>query len=39
MAPRLVAQTGGYERLRRDLSWVRSGYVEAVYALTATDAP
>ncbi len=34
MVPRLVEQTGGFERLRRDLSWVRAGYVEEIYALT-----
>ena len=34
MVPQLVDQTGGFERLRRDLSWVRAGYVEEIYALT-----
>jgi len=34
MVPRLVQRTGGFRRLRRDLSWVRAGYVEEIYALT-----
>ena len=34
MVPRLVERTGGFERLRRDQSWVRAGYVEEIYALT-----
>jgi hypothetical protein len=34
MVPRLVEQTGGFARLRRDQSWVRAGYVEEIYALT-----
>lgn len=33
--PRLIEQTGGFERLRRDQSWVRTGYVEEIYALRA----
>jgi hypothetical protein len=37
MVPRLVAQTGGFERLRRDQSWVRAGYVEEIYALTDAE--
>ena len=34
MVPRLIEQTGGFARLRRDQSWVRAGYVEEIYALT-----
>ena len=34
---RLVEQAGGFERLRRDRSWVRAGYVEEIYA--AADPP
>jgi hypothetical protein len=36
MVPRLVERTGGYQRLRRDQSWVRAGYVEEIYALTGS---
>lgn len=35
MVPRLVEQTGGFARLCRDQSWVRAGYVEEIYTLTA----
>lgn len=34
MVPRLVEQAGGFVRLRRDLSWVRAGYVEEIYSPT-----
>ena len=37
MVPRLVEQAGGYTRLQRDLSWVRAGYVEEIYAVTAAE--
>jgi hypothetical protein len=37
MVPRLVEQAGGYTRLRRDLSWVRAGYVEEIYAVAGAD--
>ena len=37
MVPRLVEQAGGYTRLRRDLSWVRAGYVEEIYAVAAAE--
>jgi hypothetical protein len=40
MVPRLVEQTAGFRRLRRDLSWVRAGYIEEIYAVTgAGQAP
>jgi len=35
LVPSLIERTGGFERLRRDLSWVRAGYVEEVYAPAA----
>lgn len=37
MVPRLVEQTGGFVRLRRDQSWVRAGYVEEIYATMDTS--
>lgn len=31
----LIAETGGFTRLRRDPSWLRRGYVEEIYVATA----
>ncbi len=33
VVPELIASVGGFERLTRDLSWLRRGYVEEVYQL------
>jgi hypothetical protein len=41
--PELIAQVGGFERIRRDMCWSRPGYVEEVYRpvqhLTTPDLP
>ena len=34
--PERVAKVGGFERLSRELSWVRRGYVEEVYRVNGT---
>jgi hypothetical protein len=35
LVPDAVAAVGGFDRLRRDVSWVRRGYVEEIYARVA----
>jgi hypothetical protein len=34
-----VSKLGGFERVRRETSWVRPGYVEEVYRMTSADEP
>jgi hypothetical protein len=38
LVPDAVAAVGGFKRVRRDLSWVRRGYVEEIYARVAATA-
>jgi hypothetical protein len=35
VVPELVAEVGGFNKLRRELSWARPGYVEEIYELKA----
>jgi hypothetical protein len=39
VVPHAVARVGGFARVRRDLSWVRPGYVEEIYERAERPAP
>ncbi len=38
LVPQIVARVGGFERLRREHSWLRRGYVEELYSIRVGSA-